>query len=123
MEELEEEEKRFDFINIMFAGIDPEQRCVYDKVVFYKKDLKLKASKKNPRVVLPSPWDLKDLRGRNLRDFVYKTVPSVELSPQKVAEIQTCEFEEMLEKQEELAKKLEDMTEQQKMERQRKRRG
>merc|ERR1712173_116754 len=67
---------------------------------------------------LPNPCNLKDLRGSSLRDFVFKTVPSVELSPPKVAEIQTWGFEEMLEKQEELTKTVQDMTEQQKKERQ-----
>ena len=47
MEELEDEEKRFEFLNIMFAGINKEQRCVYDAVAFFEKDTNLKHSKKN----------------------------------------------------------------------------
>jgi len=117
MEALEEETKRFEFLHTMFAGINEEQRCVYDMVAFFNTNHKLKTSRRNPEVVLPSPGDLEDLNGSNLRDFVYKTVPSVELSPSELKEIQTYQFEQLLEKQEESAKKLEEMTEQQRMER------
>jgi len=117
MEELEEKENRFEFLNTMFAGVNENQRCAYDNVAFFQKDPKLKHSRRNPEVVLPSPGDLKALSGSNLRDFVDKTVPSVKLSPEKVKEIQTNQYEQLVKKHEELAKTLEGMSEQQKKER------
>ena len=44
VEELEEEEKRFEFLNMMFAGINKEQRCVYDAVVFFEKNCEIDAT-------------------------------------------------------------------------------
>ena len=99
---FKEEALKFDFLNSLFAGIPEDRRCVYSNVKFFGE---LDALKDVDDVFL-SPREFKDDSDVTLLDFVYKIVPSIQITETNVTEIKTDMFEEMTNKMELMAKQL-----------------
>ena len=110
---FEDEAKKIDFLNSLFAGIPEERKCVYSNVRFFGRMSSL--ADKDDTII--SPTELKDDSDVTLLDFVDKIVPKIKITETRVTEIKTDMFEEMKNQMESMARQLQEKDEQWKEER------
>jgi len=107
------DEKFFDFLNVLFAGIPENNRCPYNRTIFLGvfKDLEDEDDK------LVSPDILKSKKGISIKEFVDNVVPSVYINPENVSALKVENFDEMTERMEKMAREIQEKSEKWKEER------
>jgi len=95
---------KFNFLNILFAGIPKQKQCVYSNIKFFGRidDLEDQNDK------LVSPIDIKDDSGLSLYEFVLGVIPTVEIAKANVKDIDIKLFNEMTKQMEYLSKQMQD---------------
>jgi len=108
MKILEDKMKKFDFINTLFAALPDENTCVYHNVLFFERAPQLEEEENQ----LMSPHDLKgdgvEVTGVSLQKFVdyLVKIAAVTITKDKVGDIQTDKFDEMVEIVEQLQREM-----------------
>jgi ABC-type Na+ transport system ATPase subunit NatA len=95
---------KFNFLNILFAGIPKQKQCVYSNIKFFGRIDYLEDQ--NDKLV--SPIDIKDDSGLSLYEFVLGVIPTVEIAKANVKDIDIKLFNEMTKQMEYLSKQMQD---------------